>query len=87
LDAVYPENLETFARCFTAKILTGDGHDHRSIWRIDQVAPAGRYSLDNASRIAEMKSRAVAEAREQLPELRRQFFTEPAPAFQPCFSL
>lgn len=70
-----------------AKILTGDGHDHRSIWRIDQVAPAGRYSLDNASRIAEMKSRAVAEAREQLPELRRQFFTEPAPVFQPCFSL
>jgi hypothetical protein len=70
-----------------AKILTGDGHDHRSIWRIDQVAPAGQYSLDNASRIAEMKSRAVAEAREQLPELRRQFFTEPAPVFQPCLSL
>jgi hypothetical protein len=26
----------------TAKIVTGDGHDHRAIWRIDQTAPAGR---------------------------------------------
>ena len=25
----------------TAKIITGDGHDHKAIWRIDQTAPAG----------------------------------------------
>jgi hypothetical protein len=67
----------------TAKIITGDGHDHRAIWRIDQVAPTGRYTLDDAGRIAEMKSRAVAEAREQLPELRRHFFDTPAAPFQP----
>ncbi|MBN8990648.1 MAG: patatin-like phospholipase family protein [Rhizobiales bacterium] len=71
----------------TAKILTGDGHDHKAIWRIDQTAPEGRYTLDNASRIAEMKSRAVAEAREQLPELRRHFFDRPAPAFTPVHTL
>lgn len=70
-----------------AKILTGDGHDHRAIWRIDQVAPSGRYTLDNAGRIAEMKSRAVAEAREQLPELRRHFFQAPAPQFEPFYRL
>jgi uncharacterized protein len=71
----------------TAKILTGDGHGHRAIWRIDQIAPEGRYTLDNASRIAEMKHRAVAEAREQLPELRRHFFERPAAAFRPVYSL
>jgi uncharacterized protein len=71
----------------TAKIITGDGHDHRAIWRIDQLAPAGRYTLDNASRIAEMKSRAVAEAREQLPELRRHFFDVPARPFDPYHKL
>jgi uncharacterized protein len=71
----------------TAKIITGDGHNHRAIWRIDQVAPTGRYALDNASRIAEMKSRAVAEAREQLPELRRHFFNSPATPFQPFHCL
>jgi hypothetical protein len=71
----------------TAKIITGDGHDHRAIWRIDQIAPSGRYTLDNASRIAEMKSRALVEAREQLPELRRSFFYGPADQFQPCHML
>jgi uncharacterized protein len=71
----------------TAKIITGDGHDHRAIWRIDQVAPTGRYTLDNARRIAELKSRAIAEAREQLPELRRHFFDNPAAPFQPCHNL
>jgi uncharacterized protein len=70
-----------------AKILTGDGHDHKAIWRIDQVAPNGRYTMDNASRMAEMKSRAVAEAREQLPELRRRFFTTPAAPFEPYHRL
>ena len=49
----------------TAKIITGHGPDHKAIWRIDQVAPTGRYTLDNGGRIREMKSGAVAEAREQ----------------------
>jgi hypothetical protein len=71
----------------TAKIITGDVHDRKAIWRINQTAPEGRYTLDNAARIAEMKSRATAEAREQLPELRRHFFGEPAPAFTPFHQL
>jgi hypothetical protein len=71
----------------TAKILTRDGHDHQAIWRVDQVAPSGRYTLDNADRIAEMKNRAIVEAREQLPELRRHFFDSPADPFIPCHSL
>lgn len=70
-----------------AKIVTGDVHERKAIWRIDQTAPEGRYSLDNAARIAEMKSRAVAEAREQLPELRRHFFSEAAAPFVPCHFL
>ncbi|MBL7241018.1 CBASS cGAMP-activated phospholipase [Komagataeibacter rhaeticus] len=66
-----------------AKILTGDGHGHQAIWRVDQIAPSGRYTLDNAGRIAEMKNRAVVEAREKLPELRRNFFDKPADKFVP----
>ena len=71
----------------TAKIITGHGHHHQAIWRIDQVAPTGRYTLDNAGRIAEMKSRAAAEAREQLPELRHHFFDSPAEQFRPYYEL
>ncbi|MCK1345717.1 patatin-like phospholipase family protein [Bradyrhizobium sp. 193] len=71
----------------TAKIVTGDGHDHRAIWRIDQTAPAGRYTMDDAERIAEMKNRGFTEAREQLPELRRHFFDREAEPFVPFHSL
>jgi len=68
----------------TAKIITGDVHERQAIWRIDHTAPEGRYSLDNAARIAEMRDRGFVEARDQLPELRRHFFGVPAPAFVPC---
>ena len=45
----------------TAKIVTGDGHDHRAIWRVDQTAPAGRYTMDGAAqRAAELASRTGA---------------------------
>ena len=36
----------------------------KAIWRIDQTAPEGRYTLDNTGRISEMRDRAFAEARE-----------------------
>jgi uncharacterized protein len=67
----------------TAKIMTGPGHDHTAIWRIDQTAPAGRYTMDNVARSGEMKDRGFAEAREQLPELRRHFFDRKAERFIP----
>ena len=36
----------------------GDVHRRKAIWRIDQMAPEGRYTLDNAGRISEMRDRA-----------------------------
>jgi hypothetical protein len=71
----------------TAKIITGHSHERKAIWRIDQTAPEGRYTLDNTSRIVEMKDRAFTEAREQLPELRRHFFDREAGAFTPFHKL
>jgi hypothetical protein len=71
----------------TAKIITGDVHQRKAIWRIDQTAPEGRYTLDNAGRISEMRDRAFAEARAQLPELRRHFFGAPADEFVPFHAL
>ena len=71
----------------TAKIITGDVHHRKAIWRIDQTAPEGRYTLDNAGRISEMRDRAFAEAREQLPELRQHFFGAPAEEFVPFHDL
>ena len=70
-----------------AKIITGDVHERKAIWRIDQQAPESRYTLDNAAHISEMCDRAFAEAREQLPELRRHFFDAPADEFVPFHAL
>jgi hypothetical protein len=70
-----------------AKIITGDGHDRQAIWRVDQTAPAGRYTMDDAARIAEMKDRGFTEAREQLPVLRRHFFDCEAELFVPSHHL
>src|SRR6476620_10648839 len=71
----------------TAKILTGDVHQRKAIWRVDQTAPEGRYTLDNTARISEMRDRAFAEAREQLPELRRHFFGFLSAEFVPFHKL
>ncbi len=71
----------------TAKIITGDIHQRKAIWCIDQTAPEGRYTLDNAGRISEMRDRAFAEAREQLPDLRRHFFCVQAEEFVPFYTL
>jgi hypothetical protein len=43
--------------------------------------------LDNVARISEMRDRAFAEAREQLPELRRHFLGEPVAEFVPFHKL
>lgn len=45
--------------------------------------PLDRYTLDDVMRIAEMKNRAVVQTRNRLPELRRYFFSEVAPEFEP----
>ena len=42
----------------------------------------GRYTLDNAQRISEMRDRAFAEAREQLPGSSDTFFQAPAENFR-----
>jgi hypothetical protein len=34
----------------TAKMITGDVHERKAIWRIEQTAPGGRYTLDNTAR-------------------------------------
>lgn len=67
------------------KIIAGDGHERKAIWRVDQVASAVGYISNNAARIEEMKDRGLTEAREQLPELRRNFFDQPAEPFLPFY--
>ena len=66
-----------------AQILTGDPHERRAIYRVSQPVPDGFYTLDNTSRIRDLKDRAFAEARTQKPILQPEFFGAPADEFVP----
>jgi hypothetical protein len=68
-----------------AHILTGDRHDRRAIHRISQPVVKGFFSLDDTSKIKNLKSRAIAEARDQFPILASAFFTNPAQPFEPIY--
>lgn len=72
-----------------AHILTGHvgGSDHRAIFRVNQTVPAGNYGLDNTARIADLKDRAMVEARNQKPDLKRVFFENPADRFEPFYEV
>lgn len=69
----------------TAMILLGHPHTREAIWRVDQAAPPGRFTLDNPGRIKEMVNRANVEAREKLPILKPHFFKVQANPFDPIY--
>lgn len=72
-----------------AHTLTGDvgGNDHKAIYRISQPYLSGYYSLDDTTKISELKSRALAEARKEQPSLQKVFFSSTAEPFEPIHLL
>ena len=68
-----------------AQILTGDPHERKAIHRISQPVVKGFFSLDDTGKIGNLKSRAIAEARDQFPILAPIFFGSPAAAFEPLY--
>lgn len=69
-----------------AHVLTGDvgGAQHKAIYRVSQPVPRDVYDLDNARRIKDLKNRAMVEAREQMPDMRRVFLSDTCGTFVPC---
>ena len=70
-----------------AHILTGDvgGANHKAIFRISQPVPEGLFSLDDTTKIQKLKSRAYAQARNDIPNLLDVFFNETAEPFQSVY--
>ena len=70
-----------------AHILTGDvgGSDHKAIYRVSQPVPEGFFTLDDTNKIQMLKSRAIAQARIDKPDLLKTFFTSPAEPFEPIY--
>ncbi len=70
-----------------AHILTGDvgGSNHKAVYRVSQHVPDGFFSLDDTSKIKKLKSRAIAQARIDKPDLERVFFFDAAEAYEPIY--
>ena len=62
-----------------AKALTG-----KKLIRIDTVARPGRFSLDNASEVSDLKALGENSARQMLVTVCQRFLFEPAEPFAPC---
>ena len=60
------------------------GAGHKAVFRISHTVAAGRYTLDGTHRIAELRSKAVGDARTWKPQLNEIFFRDPAGRFHPC---
>lgn len=69
------------------KLLTGHGHDREAIYRVDHTVKTGRFPLDDASKIAQLRGIGYSRAREYLPKMKKVFLTSPAQEFAPCYHL
>lgn len=74
---------QSFASMGTALQLLG--HDH--VARINPEVKENQFALDKTEGVEELRGLGYSQARYQIPLLRPRFFTEPAPAYQPCHNL
>jgi uncharacterized protein len=68
----------------TAKILLGHSETTPRLFRIDPAVAAGKFSLDNASKLRHLIGVGHTAARDFLPTFRAMFFGNKREAFEPC---
>ncbi|MEO5350172.1 MAG: patatin-like phospholipase family protein [Magnetococcus sp. YQC-3] len=67
---------QSFGALSTAKLLLGGGTESlERLLRVDVTVPKGFAAMDDASRIKELSGLGRSEARERLPQIRREFIT------------
>ena len=72
----------------TAKIVTGDVHERKAIWRIDQTAPEGRYTLGQCRpHLGDARSRVRRGARTACRSSGGISLAQPAAEFVPFHRL
>ncbi len=70
-----------------AKLLTGHEHEREAIHRIDHPVPLNTFKMDDARVIQDLKGLGHSLARDRHPGLEPIFFTAPAEAFYPIYTL
>lgn len=68
-----------------ARILLGDSSGQQDrVCRVDETVERGFAKLDDGKQTTKLEGLGRAQAREQLPKIRRQFLMEPRQRFVPC---
>ncbi len=70
-----------------AKLLTGHEHERTAIHRINHAVPYRAYKMDDTRVIQDLKGLGFSLARDRQPVLDPVFFSQPAEAFVPVYSL
>jgi patatin-like phospholipase/acyl hydrolase len=74
---------QSFASMGTALQLLGHNH----VARINPEVRPNQFALDKTEGVEELRGLGYSQARYQIPLLRPRFFAEPAPPYQPFYSL
>ncbi|NEO79004.1 CBASS cGAMP-activated phospholipase [Moorena sp. SIO4G3] len=70
-----------------AKLLTGDEHERKAIFRVNHRVSAGIYPMDGVSQIENLEGLGFSYARERFPSLRSVFFEFTAEPFEPIYKI
>ncbi|WP_299916020.1 hypothetical protein [uncultured Roseobacter sp.] len=70
-----------------AKLLTGHPYDGDRIFRYSPTVPSGFFSLDDTSKIGQLKGLGMSAARNAKPHLGPIFFQDPAAPFEPEYQI
>lgn len=71
---------QSFGAMGTAYLLAGHEHVHR----FDPIVVPGRFSLDNATALDQLRAFGYEEARQAIPKLRERFFSAPSEPYVAC---
>lgn len=70
-----------------AKLLTGHEHERTAIYRINHPVASNTYKMDDTRVIQDLKGLGFSFARDRYPVLDPVFFSQPAEAFVPVYTL
>lgn len=70
-----------------AKLLTGHEHERTAIHRMNHTVPYNTYKMDDTRVIQDLKGLGFSMARDRQPVLDPVFFSQPAEAFMPVYTL
>lgn len=70
-----------------AKLITGDPHERKAIYRYEARAPQGLFRLDDTTKISQLKGLGHSMARRAHPELAPIFFEHTAAPFEPFHTM